>query len=132
MGHTGVGLILCALLQPRVAAPEDLAHRWLVLGKTHATREAAEAHAAEVRKRDTEVQVLSTDHYTNMLPGRFAIVFFAVADKAEAKARQRGIWNLGHHPWIRWSGDYIARPTRKSLRLRKEKLSAPKPPEAVK
>ena len=126
MGHAAIGLIggvIGALLAQ--AAPDSLGNRWLVLGKTHATPEAAEKQADEIRKRHTDVQVIATDHYANLAPGRYALVFFALADKSEARRRQRALWTLGHEPWIRWSGAYVAHPSKKSLRFRKQRLTTP-------
>lgn len=120
MGHAALGLIAAVLAQ--AAGPEDLASRWLVLGKTHATRAEADAQAAEIRKRHTAVQVIVTDHYANLAPGRYAILFFALKDKAEARRQQRALWTIGHRPWIRWSGAYVAKPSPRSLRLRRQRI----------
>jgi hypothetical protein len=131
MGHAGVGLIAAALAQAARPGPEALADRWLVLGRTHDTRAAAEAQAAGIRERHyPDVQVIATDHYANMIPGRFVVVFWALPDKAEALRRQSGVWNLGHRSWIRWSGAYVPHPTPRSLRQRRKRLSAPRPGRA--
>jgi hypothetical protein len=128
MGHAALGLIAALLGQ---TAPQHFANRWLVLGKTHARRADAEAQAAEIRKRNTEVEVIATDHYANLVPGRFAIVFLALVDKAEAQRRQRALWTIGHRPWIRWSGAYVANPGKKALRFRKRRLESPAPARAA-
>lgn len=100
-----------------------VAKRWLVLGNTHDTREAAEAQAAAIRERHyPSAIVIDTDHYANMVPGRFAVVFWAVRTKDEAARRSQGIWNLGHRSWIRWSGEWVPSPTAASLRKRRERL----------
>jgi len=131
MGHAAVYLIAAALAQAArpaqtpPAAPQDLAKRWLVLGQTHDTREAAEAQAAEIRRRHyPDVRVIDNNHYSNMIPGRFAVVFWAFADKQEAKRRALGIWVLGHRSWARWSGAWVEKPTPASLRQRRERLLA--------
>ena len=128
MGHAAVCLVAAALAQaapPARLAPRDLANRWLVLGKTHETQAAALAQAAALRRRHyPDVQVIATDHYDNMIPGRWAVVFWALRDRREAQRRALGIWNLGHRSWVRWSGEWVEKPMPEALRQRRQRLSA--------
>lgn len=115
-------LLLQVLAPP--APPAAFADRWVVLGDAHDSMEQAEAQAAAIRRRHyPEAQAIDTDHYEGLPPGLHVVCFAASATRREAYGKTRGIRNLGHRIWARYSGVYVDRPTAEQLRRRRVKLA---------
>ncbi|MEK6606457.1 MAG: hypothetical protein AABZ30_02245 [Myxococcota bacterium] len=113
-------LVAAALAQ----TPEALSERWLVLGNAHDTAPAAEAQATAIRGREHPgVGVVATDFYEGLPPGLHVVVFDRAATREDAYRRVTAVRNLGHRSWTRFSGRYVARPSRADLRKRRLRLA---------